>query len=61
MASLLGSHVTISCPICPEQVDIPIQERGVDFGQHPRVVTVTLDPSPLHEHVATTHRTTEAT
>jgi hypothetical protein len=61
MASLLGSHLTIPCPICTTPVDILLQERGVDFGRHPHVVTVSLDFGPLHDHVATTHRKTEAT
>lgn len=61
MASFLGSHVTIDCPICPAPVDIPIHEQGLDTTRHPHVVTVALDFSQLHEHVATTHRKTETT
>lgn len=61
MASLFGSHLTIPCPICPEPVDIPLQQRGVDTDRHPHVVIVALDFSQLHDHVATTHRKTEAT
>ncbi|MGR3875796.1 hypothetical protein ACUXZZ_45505 (plasmid) [Streptomyces graminifolii] len=61
MASRLGSHVTIDCPICPEPVDLPLQDHGVDFSQHPHVVNLTLDVRPLHDHVAATHRKTEAT
>jgi hypothetical protein len=55
MASLLGSHVPIDCPVCPEQVEIPLHQLDVSNG----VVTVSLDFAPLHEHVAAGHKTSE--
>ncbi|MEW2301988.1 hypothetical protein AB0958_18775 [Streptomyces sp. NPDC006655] len=55
MASFLGTHVPVDCPVCSEEVKIPIREMGVTNN----VITVGLNMAPLHEHVANGHQSTQ--
>ncbi|GAA2732286.1 hypothetical protein [Streptomyces nogalater] len=52
MASLLGTHVPIDCPICPDHVAVPVKEAA---GAGPGDLVVEIDLTAWREHVATVH------
>ncbi|MFF1284290.1 hypothetical protein ACFVY4_26560 [Streptomyces sp. NPDC058299] len=52
MASPLGTHVPVDCPLCDSSVNIPVTETGRDGT----LLTVTLDLGVLRQHVTTAHQ-----
>jgi hypothetical protein len=62
MASLLGGHVPIDCPVCPDQVDVPIRQVGgdgeietVECGHNDLIVTIEVDLSAWLQHIEAAH------
>jgi hypothetical protein len=59
MASLLGTHVPIDCPCCPDQVDVPIKQTDVKGGApDDYVVTIEVDLSAWRKHIEAAHTAT---
>jgi hypothetical protein len=51
MASPLGTHVSIDCPLCPDQVNVPVTPADGDDN----VLTVSIDFGAWRDHIAATH------
>ncbi|MFG3287271.1 hypothetical protein ACGF3G_00405 [Streptomyces sp. NPDC048179] len=65
MAALLGTHVPIDCPVCPDTVvDVPVRETAVGPGETEAgtipdlVVTISVDLSSWRRHIADAHTAT---
>lgn len=65
MASL--APVTVDCPICPAEVEIPVRQNGTartrDDGDGPpaAVFDLTIDMRPWREHITAAHNATRGT
>jgi hypothetical protein len=65
MASL--TPITIECPICPDEVEVPIHQNGTarictdGDGPPAGVFDLTIDMRPWREHIAAAHTPTRET
>ncbi|MFE5037176.1 hypothetical protein [Streptomyces sp. NPDC056683] len=64
MAALLGTHVPIDCPVCPDTViDVPVKET-VGPGDTPAdgvpdlVLTLSVDLTAWRRHIVAAHAAT---
>ncbi|MFI5814836.1 hypothetical protein ACIA7S_28255 [Streptomyces sp. NPDC051643] len=55
MASPLGTHIPVDCPVCADEVQLPVLKSRRDG----LVITVTFDTEPLHDHIDTHEPTRE--
>jgi hypothetical protein len=60
MASL--APISIDCPVCPDQVDVPVRQIGgdgcihtVEVGHDDDIITFEVDLAAWREHIEAAH------
>lgn len=48
MASVVGTHIPVECPVCRDLVDVPVTETGRDGS----LITCVIGMGPFRDHIA---------